>query len=107
MKVPAAVLLLSLLAAFHAPLVAAASDSGMDCCAGGTEGMVCCPLSGSCSMRSCGGDERDALLSTMSVFLIPGPATVTRPSFSSLALLVEVRSPVSEASPVLDPPPRG
>jgi len=107
MKLPAASLLLSLLAAFHAPLVAAASDPGMDCCAGGTEGMVCCPLPGSCSMRSCGADEREALLSTMSVFIIPGPATVTRPSLSSLALPVEVRSPVSEASPVLDPPPRG
>ncbi|HEY3123509.1 MAG TPA: hypothetical protein VGK70_05550 [Thermoanaerobaculia bacterium] len=107
MKVPAAVfLLLSLLAVFHAPLVAATSDPGMDCCQGGMTG-ICCPLSGSCSMRSCGADEREALLSTMSVFLLPGPATATRPSLSSLTRPVEVRSPVSEASPVLDPPPRG
>jgi len=107
MKVPAVFLLVSLLAAFHAPLVAAALATGMDCCAGGTEGMVCCPLSGSCSMRSCGADEREALLSTMSAFLLPGPAAAMRPSPSWLALPIEVRSPVSEASPVLDPPPRG
>lgn len=107
MKLPAALLLLSLLAAFHAPLVVAASDPGMDCCAGGTEGMVCCPLSGSCSMRSCGADEREALLSAMGVFLIPGPATVTRPAPSSVACTPEAFSPIREALPVLDPPPRG
>ncbi len=106
MKPPAALLLLSLLVAFHAPLVAAASDSGMDCCAGGMTEM-CCPLAGSCSMRSCGADEREALLSTMSVFLLPGPAAPMRQAPSSLAPPVEDSSPVSKASPVLDPPPRG
>jgi hypothetical protein len=105
MKPPAVLLLLSMLAAFHAPLVAAVSD-GMDCCAGGMTEM-CCPLAGACSMRSCGGDERQALVSTMSVFLIPGPAVPTRPTLSSLAPPVEKSSPVSQAPRVLDPPPRG
>jgi hypothetical protein len=106
MKVPAVVLLISLLAAFHAPLVAAAYHPGMDCCRGGMSGM-CCPLSGSCSLRSCGADEREALLSALSVFVLPGPAAPMRPSPSSLAPAIEVHCPVSEASPVLDPPPRG
>jgi hypothetical protein len=105
---PAAVfLLLSLLSAFHAPLAAAASDAGMDCCEGGTEGMVCCPLSGSCSMRSCGADEREALLSTMSAFLLPESTAVTRPAPSSLAPALQACSPVSKASRIPDPPPRG
>ncbi len=106
MRLAAAFLLFSLLGAFHAPLVAAASDSGMDCCAGGMTEM-CCPLAGACSMRSCGGDERQALLSTMSVFLIPGPAAALLPASSSLAASVEESSPVSQAPRVLDPPPRG
>jgi hypothetical protein len=105
LKPPAVLLLLSLVAAFHAPLVAAVSD-GMDCCSGGMTEM-CCPLSGSCSMRSCGADEREALLSTMSVFLLPGPAAPMRQAPSSLAPPVEDSFPVSKASPVLDPPPRG
>jgi hypothetical protein len=105
---PAAVfLLLSLLAAFHAPLVEAASDDGMDCCAGGTEGMVCCPLSGSCSMRGCGADEREALLSTMGAFLLPESAAVMLPASSSLAAAMQACSPVSKASRIPDPPPRG
>jgi hypothetical protein len=105
MRLPAAFLLLSLLAAFHAPLVAAASDSGMDCCAGGMTGM-CCPLPGSCSMRSCGADEREALLSAMGVFLLPGPASAMRPAPSLLAPAIEMRSPASYVITVLDPPPR-
>jgi len=107
MKLPAALLLLSLVAAFHAPLVVAASDPGMDCCAGGTEGMVCCPLSGSCSMRSCGADEREALRASMSVFVLPGSAAPMRPAPASIAPAAEVSPPVSEAFRVLDPPPRG
>ena len=106
MRLAAAFLLLSLLAAFHAPLVAAVSDSGMDCCAGGMTEM-CCPLAGACTMRSCGGNEREALLSTMGVFLIPGPAAALLPASSSLASPVEESSPVSRAPRILDPPPRG
>lgn len=106
MKLPAAFLLLSLLAAFHAPLVAAASGPRMDCCAGAMVRM-CCPLSGSCSMRSCRADEREALFSTMSVFLLPGAATPMQPAPAWLAPAGEASSPVSEAFPVLDPPPRG
>jgi hypothetical protein len=105
MKPPAVLLLLSMLAAFHAPLVAAVSDR-MDCCAGGMTEM-CCPLAGACSMRSCGGDERQALVSTMSVFLIPGPAAALLPGPSSHATPVEGSSPVSQALRVFDPPPRG
>jgi hypothetical protein len=108
MKAPAVFLLLSLLAAFHAPLAGAASDPGMDCCADGTAGMMCCPISGSCSMRGCGTDEPEALLSTMSVFLLPAAAgAALRPAASSLAQSVEARSPVCRASRVPDPPPRG
>jgi hypothetical protein len=106
MKRLAALLLFSLVAAFHAPLVAAVSDSGMDCCAGGMTEM-CCPLAGSCTMRSCGGDEREALLSTMSVFLVPGPGAALLPAPSSLATPVEESTRVSQALRVLDPPPRG
>jgi hypothetical protein len=106
MKTPAALLLFSLMAAFHAPLVAGASGGGMDCCEGGMSEM-CCPASGSCSMRSCGGDEREALLTAMSVFLIPVTTAALRPAPSSLAPRVEAISPVSESSRVLDPPPRG
>jgi len=105
LKPPAVLLLLSLVAAFHAPLVAAVSG-GMDCCAGGMTEM-CCPLAGSCSLRSCGGDEREALLSTMSVFLLPGPVAALLPSPSALAAPVEKPSPVTQALRVLDPPPRG
>ena len=106
MRLPAALLLLSLLAAFHAPLVAAVSDSGMDCCAGGMMG-ICCPRAGSCSMRRCGSDAREALLSTMGVFLVPGPAAPVEPARSALVLPARVASPVSKAFRVPDPPPRG
>ncbi len=105
MRALAAFLLLSLLAAFHAPLVAA-SETGMNCCAGGMSGM-CCPLSGSCSMRSCRADEHEALLSAMGVFLLPAPAAVMRPAASSFDPAPEAFSPIREAFPVLDPPPRG
>jgi len=102
----AAFLLLALLAAFHAPLVAAASGSCMDCCTG-TMAEMCCPVPGSSSMRSCRGDERDALLSTMSVFLLPGPANPVRPALASCAPAAGAPSFVSQAFSVLDPPPRG
>jgi hypothetical protein len=105
MRLAAAFLLFSLLAAFHAPLVAAVSD-GMDCCAGGMTEM-CCPLAGACTVQSCRGNEREALLSTMGVFLIPGPAAALLPASSSLATRVEKSSPLSQAPRVLDPPPRG
>ncbi|HYV41259.1 MAG TPA: hypothetical protein VEO02_05675 [Thermoanaerobaculia bacterium] len=58
-------------------------------------------------MRSCGADEREALLSTMGVFVIPGRATVTRPASSAIAPAPETFPPIREALPVFDPPPRG
>ncbi len=104
MKLAAALLLLSLSAAFHAPLVIAAE--GMDCCAGGMTEM-CCPLAGSCSMRGCGSVEREALLSAMGAFLVPAPAATLPPASFSLATSLVKPSPLSQAPRVLDPPPRG
>jgi hypothetical protein len=105
MRTPAAFLLLLLLAVFHAPLAAAASGASMDCCAGGMTQM-CCPLPGSTSMRSCRGDEREATLSAMGAFLLPGRVPAARPAFSSLPPPADSPSLAFEALPVLDPPPR-
>lgn len=106
MKLAAAFLLGSMFAAMHAPLAAASSDGGMDCCAGGMTEM-CCPLPGTCSMRSCQGDEQSALLTAMSVFLIPVPAAPMRPASSDIASPASEPSPFSRAFRILDPPPRG
>jgi hypothetical protein len=107
MRLAAAFLLVTLTAAFHAPLVEAPCDAGMDCCVGGAEGMVCCPLPASCSLRDCGADEREALLATMGAFLLPESAAVMGPAPSSLAAAMQDCSPVSRALRIPDPPPRG
>jgi hypothetical protein len=106
MKVPAVLLLLSLLAAFHAPLAAAASDIGMECCPGGMTG-VCCPPSGSCSLQSCGASEREAQASSMSALIVPVSMTPMMPGIVSVAPAGAVSLLVFRASRVPDPPPRG
>lgn len=105
-KVRAALTLLSLLVAFHAPVVMAASESGMDCCPGGMPGM-CCPLSGSCSLRNCGTSEREAQPSAMGAFLAPVSFAVMMPAIARLAPAGEPSLPFPVASRVPDPPPRG
>lgn len=104
MRVAAALLLLSLLAAFHAPLVAAVSGPRMDCCAGGMA--ECCPQPGSASMRTCRPDDQVAPLSTTGAFLVLALAAGMRPAFSPLAPAERAILPASEPLPVLDPPPR-
>ena len=106
MKLAAAFLLGLMFAAMHAPLAAASFDDGMDCCAGGMTEM-CCPLPGTCSMRSCQGDEQGALLTAMSVFVVTAPGAPMRPASSDIASPASEPFPFSRASRVLDPPPRG
>jgi hypothetical protein len=106
MKALAALTLLSLFAALHAPFVAAVSPTGMECCPDGMPG-VCCPVSGSCSLRSCGASEREAQASTMSAFIVPLSVVAITTGISSLAPAGTESLLSSRASRVPDPPPRG
>gem|GEM_PF-4203201 len=105
-KALAVLSLLSLLVAFHAPVVMAGSGTGMECCPGGMSGM-CCPPSGSCSLRNCGTSEREAQPSAAGAFLVPVSFAVMMPAIASLAPACEASLPFPGASRVSDPPPRG
>jgi hypothetical protein len=106
MKALAALALLSLIAALHAPFIAASSETGMECCPGGTPG-VCCPVSGSCSLRDCGPSEGEALAAMMSPFVVPESIAAILPVIASFAPSEAAFPLSSRASRVPDPPPRG
>jgi hypothetical protein len=103
MRVSAAVLLFSLCTAFHAPLVVASRDSGMDCCAGG--GMaVCCLVAGHCSLQS--PSSAAAGPASMTAFALPSAAGFERPV---AAVFVRAIDSARVSSGILlppDPPPR-
>lgn len=103
MRASAVFLLFSLCLAFHAPLVRASQDAGMDCCAGGGVA-ACCLLAGHCSVQSPSSDEAGS--APMTVFAIPAAADFERPLVAAFAgVVVPARIRPAILFPP-DPPPR-
>ncbi len=104
MRAWAPFLLFSLCTAFHAPLVLASRDTGMDCCAGG--GMAaCCLLPGHCSLQSPSSSDEAGPV-PMTAFAIPPAPGFERPAAAAFARTV---APATVRSGILlppDPPPR-
>ena len=106
MKAVAVLSLLGLLVTLHAPLAVAASGAGMECCPGGVA-MACCPLSGSCSLRSCGAPDRESQPVAIGAFLVPASFAAIVPAAASLVPAGDASERLSTPSRIPDPPPRG
>lgn len=98
-------LLLLLLAALLEPIGSAALSNPMPCCMGPGAAM-CCPLNGSCVMKSCQGSEYEGRVASLSLFVLASPVGLARPENARLSIAARGAWPESFRPSLLDPPPR-
>ena len=99
-------LLLLFVSSLYEPIVSAALNDPMACCPGGGAAM-CCPIDGSCVLKSCQGEEGQARLASLAIFTIPASAATPTPPRPSVQTLLSLDVSRQAGVPALpDPPPR-